>query len=218
MENILAQQTHDSTDTINQQTVFVVDDEPDVRAALRLLIKSVGYQVECFTSADEFFKQFQADRKGCLILDVRMPGMSGMDLQEKLSSMETLLPIIMISGHGEIPMAVKAVQNGAVDFLQKPFSDQQLLDRISQAMELNIKRHDTHSIRQSAQTKLNTLTPRENEIFSQVVAGKLNKVIAYELNISTRTVEIHRAKAMEKMGAKNLSELINLANLVKESD
>lgn len=102
-------QTLNSTDNFNQQTVFVVDDEPDVRAALRLLIKSVGYDVECFSSADEFFGQFEAERKGCLILDVRMPGMSGMDLQEKLSSMETLLPIIMISGHGEIPMAVKAV-------------------------------------------------------------------------------------------------------------
>jgi FixJ family two-component response regulator len=143
-----------------------------------------------------------------------MPGMSGMDLQEKLAAMNTLLPIIMISGHGEIPMAVKAVQNGAIDFLQKPFSDQQLLDRISQALAINSQRHDSYDIRHSAQEKFNTLTPREREIFSQVVAGKLNKVIAYELNISTRTVEIHRAKAMEKMGAKNLSELINLANLI----
>ncbi len=206
------------SDSSKKQTVFVVDDEPDVRAALRLLIKSVGYSVECFESADLFFNQFEHERKGCLILDVRMPGMSGMDLQEKLASMETLLPVIMISGHGEIPMAVKAVQNGAIDFLQKPFSDQQLLDRISQAMEINSKRHDVHDVRQDAQTKYDSLTPRENEIFSEVVTGKLNKVIAYELNISTRTVEIHRAKAMEKMGAKNLSELINLANLIKSPD
>ena len=206
------------SDSSKKQTVFVVDDEPDVRAALRLLIKSVGYSVECFESADLFFDQFEPERKGCLILDVRMPGMSGMDLQEKLASMETLLPVIMISGHGEIPMAVKAVQNGAIDFLQKPFSDQQLLDRISQAMEINSKRHDVHDVRQDAQTKYDSLTPRENEIFSEVVTGKLNKVIAYELNISTRTVEIHRAKAMEKMGAKNLSELINLANLIKSPD
>ncbi len=206
------------SDSSKKQTVFVVDDEPDVRAALRLLIKSVGYSVECFESADLFFNQFEHERKGCLILDVRMPGMSGMDLQEKLASMETLLPVIMISGHGEIPMAVKAVQNGAIDFLQKPFSDQQLLDRISQAMEINTKRHDVHDVRQDAQTKYDSLTPRENEIFSEVVTGKLNKVIAYELNISTRTVEIHRAKAMEKMGAKNLSELINLANLIKSPD
>ncbi len=202
----------------NTQTVFIVDDEPDVRAALRLLIKSVGYTVECFESADVFFNQFESSRKGCLILDVRMPGMSGMELQEKLSSMETLLPIIMISGHGEIPMAVKAVQNGAIDFLQKPFSDQQLLDRISQAMELNNKRHASHDVRQNAQDKFASLTPREREIFTEVVSGKLNKVIAYDLNISTRTVEIHRAKAMEKMEAKNLSELINLANLLKAAD
>ena len=220
MEIDLSNQAPNSafSDSSKKQTVFVVDDEPDVRAALRLLIKSVGYNVECFESADLFFNQFQPDRMGCLILDVRMPGMSGMDLQEKLASMETLLPVIMISGHGEIPMAVKAVQKGAVDFLQKPFSDQQLLDRISQAMEINSKRHDIHDVRQSAQDKYDSLTPRESEIFAEVVSGKLNKIIAYELNISTRTVEIHRAKAMEKMGAKNLSELINLANLIKSSD
>lgn len=202
----------------NQQTVFVVDDEPDVRAALRLLIKSVGYSVECFESADQFFQQFNPDHRGCLILDVRMPGMSGMDLQEKLSRIDALLPIIMISGHGEIPMAVKAMQNGAIDFLQKPFSDQQLLDRIAQALEVNNNRHNEYKLKHEAQTKYDSLTPREREIFTEVVAGKLNKVIAYELNISTRTVEIHRAKAMEKMGAKNLSELINLANLIKETD
>lgn len=196
------------------QTVFVVDDEPDVRAALRLLIKSVGYSVECFESADQFFQQFDPKRRGCLILDVRMPGMSGMDLQEKLSELNALLPIIMISGHGEIPMAVKAVQKGAIDFLQKPFSDQQLLDRISQALEVNTSRHTDQKVIQAAQEKYDSLTPREKEIFKEVVAGKLNKVIAYDLNISTRTVEIHRAKAMEKMEAKNLSDLINLANLV----
>lgn len=202
----------------NKQTVFVVDDEPDVRAALRLLIKSVGYSVECFESADQFFGQFNPEQRGCLILDVRMPGMSGMDLQEKLSKINALLPVIMISGHGEIPMAVKAVQNGAIDFLQKPFSDQQLLDRISQALEVNNNRHDEYKVKHDAQSKYASLTPREKEIFTEVVAGKLNKVIAYELNISTRTVEIHRAKAMEKMGARNLSELINLANLIKETD
>jgi FixJ family two-component response regulator len=216
MENHLSKQTPDNHDTNNQQTVFIVDDEPDVRAALRLLIKSVGYTVECFASADEFFQQLEAQRRGCLILDVRMPGMSGLELQEKLTQMETLLPIIMISGHGEIPMAVKAVQNGAIDFLQKPFSDQQLLDRISQAMTINHKRHETYDIKNNAQEKFAALTPREREIFLEVVTGKLNKVIAYELSISTRTVEIHRAKAMEKMGAKNLSELIHINNLLQE--
>lgn len=215
---MLTKSPHSTVADNAQATVFVVDDEPDIRAALRLLIKSVGYQVECFESADIFFEQFESGRKGCLILDVRMPGMSGMDLQEKLAQMEALLPIIMISGHGEIPMAVKAVQNGAMDFLQKPFSDQQLLDRISQALAVNSKRHTEHNILKEAEDKFATLTPRESEIFAQVVSGKLNKVIAYELNISTRTVEIHRAKAMEKMGARNLSELINLANLIKQSD
>lgn len=207
-----------NTSKENKPMVFIVDDEPGIRAALRLLIKSVGYAVECFASADQFFSQFDPNQKGCLILDIRMPGMSGMDLQEKLAKINALLPIIMISGHGEIPMAVKAVQNGAIDFLQKPFSDQQLLDRISQAMEIDQKRHSEHDVQHKAQIKYNSLTPREREIFTEVVAGKLNKVIAYELNISTRTVEIHRAKAMEKMGAKNLSELINLSNLVLKKD
>lgn len=196
--------------------MFIVDDEPDVRSALRLLVKSVGYQAECFNTADDFFSQFNPDRRGCLILDVRMPGMSGMDLQEKLTELNALLPIIMISGHGEIPMAVKAVQNGAIDFLQKPFSDQQLLDRISQALELNIERHDKHETEKAAQKRYQSLTPREREVFHEVIKGKLNKVIAYELNISTRTVEIHRANAMDKMAAKNLSELINQANLIKK--
>lgn len=200
--------------TTDEQTVFVVDDEPDVRAALRLLIKSVGYQVECFESADEFFSQYHPEQQGCLILDVRMPGMSGMDLQEKLATSDAVLPIIMISGHGEIPMAVKAVQNGAIDFLQKPFSDQQLLDRIAQAMELDTARRSYQAEKQTVQEKYDSLTPREKEILQEVVAGKLNKVIAYDLGISTRTVEIHRAKSMEKMAARNLSELISMSNLL----
>ncbi len=198
-----------------EQTVFVVDDEPDVRAALRLLIKSVGFQVECFESADEFFTQYDPVRQGCLILDVRMPGMSGMDLQEKLHASQSILPIIMISGHGEIPMAVKAVQNGAIDFLQKPFSDQQLLDRIAQALELDSSRRNNQAEKLAIQEKFASLTPREKEILNEVVAGKLNKVIAYDLGISTRTVEIHRAKAMEKMAARNLSELIFKSNILK---
>ncbi len=216
--DILPNSSSTKTSKENQPMVFIVDDEPAIRAALRLLIKSVGYTVECFASADQFFSQFDPDQKGCLILDIRMPGMSGMDLQEKLAKNNALLPIIMISGHGEIPMAVKAVQKGAIDFLQKPFSDQQLLDRISQAMDIDQKRHNEHDVQQEAQLKYDSLTPREREIFTEVVAGKLNKVIAYELNISTRTVEIHRSKAMEKMGAKNLSELINLSNLVLKKD
>ena len=200
--------------TTAKQTVFVVDDEPDVRAALRLLIKSVGYQVDCYESADDFFSQYEPDRQGCLILDVRMPGMSGMDLQEKLTASQALLPIIMISGHGEIPMAVKAVQNGAIDFLQKPFSDQQLLDRIAQALELDRSRRLEQSEKHTVQEKFDSLTPREKEILNEVVAGKLNKVIAYDLGISTRTVEIHRANAMDKMQARNLSELIYMSNLL----
>lgn len=199
----------------NEPTVFIVDDEPDVRAALRLLIKSVGYQVECFDSADHFFSNYNFNDRGCLILDVRMPGMSGMDLQDKMAEMGSLLSIIMISGHGEIPMAVKAVQNGAIDFLQKPFSDQQLLDLISKALKINSSRHNEYDIQHTIEDKYDSLTPREKQVFAEVISGKLNKVIAYELNISTRTVEIHRANTMEKMGAKNLPDLINMANIIK---
>ncbi|MCK5697438.1 MAG: response regulator transcription factor [Gammaproteobacteria bacterium] len=199
----------------DQHSIFVVDDEPEIRDALRLLLESVGYYVECFATADEFLNQFEPTRKGCLILDVKMPSMSGMTLQEKLTSMKALLSIIMISGHGEIPMVVKAVQNGAIDFLQKPFSGQELLNCISNALEVNEQRHNHYRIKHNAQKKFMTLTPREHEIFLQVIKGKFNKVIAYELHISTRTVEIHRAKTMEKMGAKNLSDLINLSYLLE---
>jgi len=199
---------------LDKATVFIVDDEPDVRAALRLLIKSVGYKVECFESADLFFQNFDFNTRGCLILDIRMPGMSGMELQEKMSEIGALLSIIMISGHGDIPMAVKAVQNGAIDFLQKPFSDQQLLELISKALRINNNRHKKYAVKHEAQEKYLSLTPREKQIFSKVIAGKLNKIIAYELNISIRTVEIHRANTMEKMGAKNLSELINMSHII----
>lgn len=203
---------------MSDKTVFIVDDEPAIRAALRLLIKSVGYQVECFESADQFFSQFDPERQGCLILDIRMPGMSGMDLQVRLNQLDAPLPIIMISGHGEIPIAVKAVQYGAIDFLQKPFSDQQLLDRINQAMDVDHKRRDKKARRVAIQERYDSLTPREKEIMHLVIAGKLNKVIAYDLNISSRTVELHRARVMEKMEAANLSDLINMSHIMTAED
>ena len=190
------------------QTVFVVDDEPDVRAALSMLIRSVGLKPEIYENPQAFLDAYDPQRPGCLVLDMRMPGMSGLDLQEKLASMGQHPPIIMISGHGEIPNAVQAVQSGAVDFLQKPVSDQLLLDRIQQALRLDTENRKEFSERQELEQRFATLTTREREVLQGVMAGKLNKTIADELSVSTRTVEIHRAHLMEKMQASSLSVLL----------
>ncbi|MEA2092981.1 MAG: response regulator transcription factor [Pseudomonadota bacterium] len=199
-----------------EQTIFVVDDEPDVRAALSMLIKSVGLKPEIYETPQAYLDAYDPERPGCLVLDMRMPGMSGLDLQAKLAGMGQHPPIIMISGHGEIPNAVQAVQSGAVDFLQKPVSDQLLLDRIQQALRLDVENrrqyHETHEL----QTRYDTLTPREREVMQGVIAGKLNKIIADELSVSTRTVEIHRAHVMEKMQAGSLSALVNMSTHIEE--
>jgi FixJ family two-component response regulator len=198
------------------QTVFVVDDEPDVRAALSMLIRSVGLKPEIYENPQAFLDAYDPQRPGCLVLDMRMPGMSGLDLQEKLASMGQHPPIIMISGHGEIPNAVQAVQSGAVDFLQKPVSDQLLLDRIQQALRLDTENRKEFSERQELEQRFATLTTREREVLQGVMAGKLNKTIADELSVSTRTVEIHRAHLMEKMQASSLSVLLGMSNRIKE--
>lgn len=198
------------------QTVFVVDDEPDVRAALGMLIRSVGLKPEIYENPQAFLDAYDPERPGCLVLDMRMPGMSGLDLQEKLAGMGQHPPIIMISGHGEIPNAVQAVQSGAVDFLQKPVSDQLLLDRIQQALRLDTENRKQYSERLELEQRFATLTTREREVFQGVIAGKLNKTIADELSVSTRTVEIHRSHLMEKMQASSLSALLSMSNCIKE--
>jgi FixJ family two-component response regulator len=198
------------------QTVFVVDDEPDVRAALGMLIRSVGLKPEIYENPQAFLDAYDPGRPGCLVLDMRMPGMSGLDLQEKLASMGQHPPIIMISGHGEIPNAVQAVQSGAVDFLQKPVSDQLLLDRIQQALRLDTENRKEYSERLELERRFATLTTREREVLQGVIAGKLNKTIADELSVSTRTVEIHRSHLMEKMQASSLSALLSMSNCIKE--
>ncbi|HYQ73438.1 MAG TPA: response regulator transcription factor [Gammaproteobacteria bacterium] len=198
------------------QTVFVVDDEPDVRAALGMLIRSVGLKPEIYENPQAFLDAYDPERPGCLVLDMRMPGMSGLDLQEKLASMGQYPPIIMISGHGEIPNAVQAVQSGAVDFLQKPVSDQLLLDRIQQALRLDTENRKEYSERHELEQRYATLTTREREVLQGVIAGKLNKTIADELSVSTRTVEIHRAHLMEKMKASSLPALLSMSNCIRE--
>lgn len=198
------------------QTVFLVDDEADVRASLSMLIRSIGLEVEAFDSPQAYLEAYDPERRGCLVLDMRMPGMSGLQLQEKLANMGLHPPIVMISGHGEIPNAVQAVQRGAVDFLQKPVSDQLLLDRIQQALQLDLTNRRNHDISIDAQSRYDRLTHRERQVLTGVIAGKLNKTIASELDVSTRTIEIHRANLMEKMQAKSLSALMQIVANVEE--
>ena len=191
-------------------TVFVVDDDEAVRNSLRLLLKAVGLPTEVFRSADEYLASFDSARAGCLVLDIRMPGMSGLELQEELNRRDAILPIIFITGHGDIPMAVEAMQRGALDFLQKPFRDQELLDRINRAIEKDRAGRALLGNRESIRARIASLTPREQEVLTMVTQGKANKVIAADLELSQRTVEIHRAHVMEKMGANSLAHLVRM--------
>lgn len=191
-------------------TIFVVDDDSAVRDALKLLLRSVGQAVETFSSGQEFADAYTEDRPGCLVLDIRMPGMSGLELQQKLNERHSILPIIFITGHGDVPMAVEAMQAGAVDFIQKPFRDQDLIDRINQALEKDANNRAALGERNDIRRRLETLTPREREVLDLVVHGKANKVIAGDLKLSQRTVEIHRARVMEKMQASSLAHLVRM--------
>jgi FixJ family two-component response regulator len=194
----------------DDQTVFVVDDDAAVRDALGWLIKSVGLRVETFGSAQEFLDKLNPKRGGCVVLDVRMPGMSGLELQEKLTGDKVNLPVIIVTGHGDVPMAVRAVKSGAFDFIEKPFNDQVLLDRIQQALKREVETRKVEAQRSEVEGRLDTLTPREKEVLQMVVSGNPNKVIAAQLGISCRTVEIHRGRVMEKMKADSLSELVRM--------
>ncbi|MFO7303955.1 MAG: response regulator FixJ [Gammaproteobacteria bacterium] len=198
------------TQNTARPTIFVVDDDAAVRDALKLLLRSVGQAVETFASAQEFLDAYSEDRPGCLVLDIRMPGMSGLELQQKLNEKHSILPIIFITGHGDVPMAVEAMQAGAVDFIQKPFRDQDLIDRINQALEKDSMNRAALSERNDIRRRLETLTPREREVLDLVVRGKANKVIAGDLKLSQRTVEIHRARVMEKMQASSLAHLVRM--------
>jgi two-component system response regulator FixJ len=191
-------------------TIFVVDDDSAVRDALKLLLRSVGHAVETYGSAQEFLDAYSEDRPGCLVLDIRMPGMSGLELQQRLNEKHSILPIIFITGHGDVPMAVEAMQAGAVDFIQKPFRDQDLIDRINQALEKDSSNRAALGERNDIRRRLETLTPREREVLDLVVHGKANKVIAGDLKLSQRTVEIHRARVMEKMQASSLAHLVRM--------
>ncbi len=194
----------------SKSTVFVVDDDQEVRAALQLLMESVGLEVEVFDSAQAYLDQFDPDRPGCLLLDVRMPGMSGLDLQARLAAERLHPPVIIITGHGDVPMAVRAVQAGAVDFIEKPFNDQALLDSVHRALQRDAEERGEASRLADIQARYERLTPREREVLELVVAGKRNKVIAADLGVSQSTVEAHRARVMEKMEAGSLSDLMRM--------
>ncbi|MES9817879.1 MAG: response regulator transcription factor [Candidatus Thiodiazotropha sp.] len=192
-------------------TVFVVDDDQAMRNSLKWLIESVSMQVETFESADAFIKSYYPGRSGCLLLDVRMPGMSGLELQEYLRANQIAIPVIIITGHGDVPMAVRAMKSGAVDFIEKPFNDELLLESIRYALALDVKQRDMQKQRAEIATRLARLTPREHEVMVMVTNGKANKEIASSLGVSAKTVEAHRARVMEKMQANSLAELVRMA-------
>ncbi len=191
-------------------TVFVVDDDEGVRSALRFLLKTVGLKTRLLASANEFLESYQPNEPGCLVLDVRMPGMSGLALQQQLNLRGAVIPVIFITGHGDIPMAVEAMQQGAFDFLQKPFSDQDLIDRIQRALERDARHRAALAQHQKIRERLASLSPREREVMSLMTQGKPNKVMAADLGVSQRTVEIHRAHVMEKSGAASLAQLVRM--------
>lgn len=194
-----------------EPTVFVVDDDEAVRKGLRLLLKSVSINTKTFASAQEFLDAYEPSEPGCLVLDVRMPGMSGLDLQTHLKEQGMEIPIVIITGHGDVPMAVRAVKMGAVDLIEKPFRDQVLLECVQRGITLDAKQRKDRAERDAIEERLSRLTPRERQIMNMVVDGKANKVVARELGLSQKTVEFHRAHVMAKTAAGSVAELVRLA-------
>ena len=191
-------------------TVFVVDDDEGVRDSLRFLLKSVGLTTRTFGSAAEFLASYDASHPGCLVLDVRMPAMSGLELQQQLNIRGAMIPVIFITGHGDIPMAVEAMQHGAFDFLQKPFRDQDLIDRLQKALSKDAENRIELKQREQIHSRFDNLSPREHEVLVLMVRGLPNKIMAAELGVSQRTVEIHRARVMEKTAAGSLAHLVRM--------
>ncbi|MGK0499292.1 MAG: FixJ family two-component response regulator [Oceanicoccus sp.] len=194
----------------DEQTVFVVDDDEGVREGLGLLLETVGQQCELYSSAFEFLESFDPSKGGCLVLDIRMPRMTGLDLQEKLNKLDSSLPIIFITGHGDIQMAVEAMRRGALDFIRKPFREQDLLDTINEALNFDRGCRNKLIDRQEQVDRLASLTEREHEVFCRVADGEMNKVIGFDLGISERTVEVHRSQAMKKLGIRTLAQLVRI--------
>ena len=201
-----------------EPTVFVVDDDPAMRNSLRWLIESIGLTVKTAASADEFLRSYDPEAPGCLVLDMRMPGMSGLDLQSELAARRIGLPILIITGFAEVPLAVRAMKAGAFDFIEKPFSDQTLLDRIRKAIDADAEARRTRDERRAVKARFAQLSPRERLIMEGVIAGNSNKMIADELALSIKTVEVHRSRVMEKTKAASLVDLIRLSVIASQPD
>jgi len=196
---------------MKEPAVFIVDDDAAVRNSLALLMKSAGYPAILFDSAAAFLAGFKDTQPGCLLLDVRMPGLSGPDLQRELNARRATIPVIFMSGHADVPMAVEAMRCGAFDFVQKPFRDRELLERVERALKADRATRAGLDARQVAQERLQSLSPREREVMERVTTGESNKIIAFRLGISQRTVEIHRARVMEKLDARSVADLVHLS-------
>lgn len=199
-----------------QQTVYVVEDDEAVRDSLELLLKSDGKPVKTYENATAFLRDYSEKMAGCIVLDIRMPGMDGMELQKKLNDKHSILPIIFVTGHGDVPMAVDAMKEGAVDFIQKPYREEALLEKIEAALKQDLEQRKSLDEKQEIIKRIESLTPREHEIMDRMIAGQANKVIAIELEISQRTVEIHRSRVMHKMGTHSLAHLVRMVLSVKD--
>lgn len=199
-----------------EQTVYIVEDDEAVRDSLSLLLQSEGLPVIAYDRASRFLEDWRPDMAGCVVLDIRMPEMDGMELQEALVERGSDLPIIFVTGHGDVPLAVEAMRKGAVDFIEKPYHEEQLLEKIRNALSENAEHRQVREEKQVILERLDELTPREREIMDRMIAGQANKVIAIELNISQRTVEIHRSRVMHKMGTHSLAQLVRMVLSVQD--